>query len=47
MSQRKRYSSEDKVKILHEHFEQNLSVATACEKHCIHPNHFCIPSVNP
>lgn len=40
MSQRKRYSSEDKVKILREHFEQNLSVPTVCEKHRVHPNQF-------
>lgn len=40
MSQRKRHSSEDKVKILREHFEQNLSVATICEKHRVHPNQF-------
>ncbi len=41
MSQRKRYSSEDKVKILREHFEQKLSIPEACEKPRIHPNQFC------
>lgn len=40
MNQRKHYSSEDKVKILREHFEQKLSVTQVCEKHRIHPNQF-------
>lgn len=40
MSQRKRYSSEDKIKILREHFEQKLSVPEVCEKHRLHPNQF-------
>lgn len=40
MSQRKHYSSQDKVKILREHFEQNLTVPEICEKYRIHPNQF-------
>jgi transposase-like protein len=40
MSQRKHYSSQEKVKILREHFEQNLSVPEICEKYRIHPNQF-------
>lgn len=40
MSQRKHYSSSEKVKILREHFEQNLSVPELCEKYRIHPNQF-------
>jgi transposase len=40
MSQRKHYSSPDKVKILREHFEQNLTVPEICEKYRIHPNQF-------
>ncbi len=36
MSERKRYSSQDKVNILREHFEQNATVATLCEKHRVH-----------
>ena len=40
MSQRKRYSSQDKVKILREHFEQNVSVPEICEKYRLHPNQF-------
>lgn len=37
---RKRYSPENKVAILRQHFEQNISVADICEKYRIHPNLF-------
>lgn len=37
---RKRYSPEQKVGILREHYEQNIPVADMCEKHRIHPNQF-------
>ena len=39
---RKRYSAEEKVKILKEHFEKKISVADICEKYRIHPNRFYI-----
>jgi transposase len=35
---RKRYSPENKVSILREHLEKNISVADICEKHRLHPN---------
>ena len=37
---RKRYSPEQKVAILKEHLEKNISVPDICEKHRIHPNQF-------
>ncbi len=38
--ERKRYSSEQKVSILREHIEKNLSIAEICDKYRIHPNQF-------
>jgi len=35
---RKRYSAENKVSILREHLEKNMSVADICDKYRIHPN---------
>jgi len=35
---RKRYSAENKVSILREHLEKNISIADVCEKYQIHPN---------
>ena len=35
---RKRFSSEQKVVILREHFEKNISIQDICEKYRIHPN---------
>ena len=35
---RKRYSAENKVLILREHLEKNISIADVCEKYHIHPN---------
>ncbi len=35
---RKRFSSEQKVVILREHFEKNISIPDICEKYRIHPN---------
>ena len=40
MSQRKHYSSSEKVKILREDFEQNLAVPELCERYRIHPKQF-------
>jgi len=37
---RKRYSPENKVAMLREHFEKNISVADICEKYRLHPNQF-------
>jgi len=37
---RRRYSPEQKVKIVREHFEQGMSVPDICEKYSIHPNQF-------
>ena len=37
---RRRYSPEQKVAILREHLEKNISVPDNCEKHRIHPNQF-------
>lgn len=37
---RRRYSSEQKVAILREHYERNISIADICEKYRIHPNQF-------
>jgi len=38
MTTRKRYTSEDKVGILREHLEKNVSVPDVCEKYRVHPN---------
>lgn len=38
--QRRRYSSEQKVSILREHYEKNIPVADICDKYRIHPNQF-------
>ena len=35
---RKRFSSEQKVAILREHIEKNISIPDICEKYRIHPN---------
>ena len=35
---RKRYSAENKVSILREHLEKNISIADICEKYRVHPN---------
>ena len=40
MMVRKTFSAEEKVAILKEHFEKQISVADICEKHRIHPNRF-------
>ncbi len=40
MSNRKRYTPEQKVKILREYFEEKRSVADICEKYRVHPNQF-------
>ncbi|MFO7890540.1 MAG: transposase [bacterium] len=37
---RRRYTPEQKVLILREHLEKNISVPDICEKHRIHPNQF-------
>jgi transposase len=37
---RRRHSPEQKVKIIREHFEKNISVPDICEKYRIHPNQF-------
>jgi len=37
---RKRYSPEQKVKIIRDHLENNISVPDICEKYQIHPNIF-------
>ena len=37
---RRRYSPEQKVKIVREHLEKNISVPDICEKYRIHPNQF-------
>jgi transposase len=37
---RKNFSAEEKVSILKEHFEKQMSVADICEKHRLHPNQF-------
>lgn len=37
---RKKFTAEDKVSILKEYFEKQLSVADVCEKYRIHPNQF-------
>ena len=37
---RRRYSPEQKVKIVREHFEKGISVPDICEKYSIHPNQF-------
>ena len=37
---RKNFSAEEKVSILKEHFEKQMSVADICEKHRVHPNQF-------
>ncbi|MBD3385109.1 transposase [candidate division KSB1 bacterium] len=40
MKKRKRLSAEEKVAILRDHFENDISVADVCEKYRIHPNQF-------
>jgi len=35
---RTRYSAENKVSILREHLEKNISIADICDKYRIHPN---------
>ena len=37
---RKTFSAEEKVAILREHFEKQISVADICEKYRVHPNRF-------
>ena len=37
---RRRYSPEQKVTIIREHLEKNISVPDICEKYVIHPNQF-------
>lgn len=37
---RTKFTAEQKVSILKEHFEKQLSVADICEKYRIHPNRF-------
>jgi transposase-like protein len=37
---RRRHTPEQKVIILREHFEKNISVPDICEKYRIHPNQF-------
>ena len=37
---RRRFSPEQKVTIIREHFEKNISVPDVCEKYRIHPNQF-------
>jgi len=37
---RKRHSAEEKVVILREHFEKNISVPDICDNYRIHPNQF-------
>lgn len=38
MEKRKRYSSEEKTKILRDYIDNNLSISATCEKYQIHPN---------
>jgi transposase len=38
MGKRKRYTSEEKVKILREVLEEGKAVSQAAEDHCVHPN---------
>lgn len=40
MNQRRRYSNQEKVNILREHFEQNVPATQICEKYRIHPHQF-------
>lgn len=40
MTKRNRYTPEQKVAILREHFEKNISVPDICEKYRVHPNQF-------
>jgi transposase len=37
---RKNFPAEEKVAILKEHFEKQISVADLCEKYRLHPNQF-------
>lgn len=37
---RRRYSPEQKVRIIREHLEKNIYVPNICEKYRIHPNQF-------
>ncbi|MDQ7053642.1 MAG: transposase [candidate division KSB1 bacterium] len=40
MKIRKRYTPQEKVKILREHLDENRSVAEICKTYRIHPNQF-------
>ena len=40
MTKRNRYTPEQKVAILREHFEKNIPVPDICEKYRVHPNQF-------
>ncbi len=37
---RRKYTAEQKVRILREHFENQVPVSTICERYQIHPNIF-------
>jgi len=37
---RRRFTAEEKVSIIREHFEKGISVPDICEKYRIHPNQF-------
>lgn len=37
---RKNHTAEEKVSLLREHFEKQISVADICEKYRVHPNQF-------
>ena len=37
---RRKYTAEQKVRILREHFENQVPVSTICERYQIHPNVF-------
>ena len=43
---RRKYTAEQKVKILREHFEKNISVPDICEEFRIHPNQFLTSFLN-
>lgn len=40
MSKRKRYSAQQKVKILREHLENQIPISELCERYQLHPNLF-------
>ena len=40
MTKRRRFTPEQKIAYLREHFEKNIPVPDICEKHRIHPNQF-------